>query len=96
LIGFPYAKLPFDFESVVAYERAIIGSVGSSKQDFEAALKLLPELDVEALTAHALPLSRYEEAWAAARERKWLKVVLEVGGELDAKKQTASRQKVAA
>jgi 2-desacetyl-2-hydroxyethyl bacteriochlorophyllide A dehydrogenase len=80
LLGFPYGREPFSFESVVAFDRALIGSVGSSSRDFREALELMPVLDLDAFLGVSLPLSAYEHAWNLVRSKKHLKVMLRVDG----------------
>jgi threonine dehydrogenase-like Zn-dependent dehydrogenase len=78
LLGFPYAEhsFNFSFESLLACDRAIIGSVGSSRRDFLEALRVLPLLDTTAFLRTSFPLSDFEKAFAAARSRSSLKVML--------------------
>jgi threonine dehydrogenase-like Zn-dependent dehydrogenase/glycosyltransferase involved in cell wall biosynthesis len=78
LLGFPYGETTYNFENVVAADRAILGSVGSGPHDFEAAIGVLPELDLSPLTSSVYPLERYEDAWTAHRERTAVKVLLAV------------------
>lgn len=79
LLGFPYGRQEFSFEGVVAYDKTVIGSVGSAAQDFDEAIPLLGRLNLEAFTRHVVPLEDFEAAWDACRARKHLKVILEVG-----------------
>jgi threonine dehydrogenase-like Zn-dependent dehydrogenase len=74
----PYSRRDFNFESVVAYDKTIIGSVGSGSTDFDAALQLLTKLDVKPLLGNVLPLARYHQAWQSFAEKKTLKTILEV------------------
>ena len=78
LVGLPYANQDFSFEEVVAYDKTIIGSVGSSMADFDQALALLPQLDVSQLTEYTLPLEDFQAAWELARGGQRLKVLLRV------------------
>jgi len=78
LLGFPYDERPFAFESLVAADKTLVGSVGSGSADFEAALRLLGRLDVSALATEVFALADYEKAWAAARAKGCLKAVLRV------------------
>jgi 2-desacetyl-2-hydroxyethyl bacteriochlorophyllide A dehydrogenase len=80
LLGLPYASERFTFESVVASDLAIIGSVGSSGRDYREALALLPSLDLDAFLGVTMPLEKYEEAWALVRSREHLKVMLRMEG----------------
>ena len=78
LLGLPYSKRDFNFEAIVGYDKAIIGSVGSSKEDFDEAIKTLSTLDLSPLVEKILPLSHFEQAWELVRMRKHLKVLLQV------------------
>lgn len=78
LLGLPYARKPFNFERVVAYDKAIVGSVGSSARDFRTAIELIDRLDLAPYFEHILPLSRFEDAWAMARSHECFKVLLKV------------------
>lgn len=77
LMGLPYGPTPFSFESVVSFDRAIVGSVGSSGADFEEALRTLPLIDTKPFLQEHLPLHEFEKAWAMARSRSVLKVMLQ-------------------
>lgn len=81
LLGFPYGDLPFNFEQLVAQEKAVVGSVGSAGEDFEWALETLPKLDVSPLTATVLALGEFSRAWEIQRSGKQLKVLLTIWGE---------------
>lgn len=76
LLGLPYADCSFNFESIVAYDRSVVGSVGSSALDFREALQTLPRIDTSALLRKSFPLEDYESALAAARSRSALKTML--------------------
>lgn len=78
LLGLPYSPMEFDFEKLVAYDRTIVGSVGSTAADFDRAIQLLPELDLAPLVNHVMPLERFADAWRACGRRECLKVVLKV------------------
>ncbi len=78
LLGFPYDRREFSFESIVGYDRTIIGSVGSTAEDFKTALGLLEKLDLKAFTSRILPLSEFQTAWKLARAGDPLKVLLKV------------------
>ncbi|MDJ0887825.1 MAG: alcohol dehydrogenase catalytic domain-containing protein [Desulfobacterales bacterium] len=77
LLGLPYAHRNFTFESIVAYDKIIIGSVGSAAKHFERAIELLPHLDTRAFTQKILPLSEFKEAWRIAESQQYLKVIIE-------------------
>ena len=76
LLGLPYGELPFSFEAVAAYDKTVIGSVGSTSEDFEAAIKLLPSLDLDAYFQCDMPLSDFEAAWKKSQSGDVLKVIL--------------------
>ncbi len=77
LMGLPYGAQPFSFESVVSFDRTIVGSVGSSGADFEEALRTLPLIDTAPFLQASLPLAEFEKAWSLARSRSVLKVMLQ-------------------
>lgn len=77
LLGFPYGRISYDFEDIPGNEKVLAGSVGGEAQDFEAALALLPNLDLEALTNMVLPLEEYKRAWELQRTGEHLKILLQ-------------------
>jgi threonine dehydrogenase-like Zn-dependent dehydrogenase/glycosyltransferase involved in cell wall biosynthesis len=79
LLGMPYGENSPSFESVIARDGAVIGSVGSNGQDYKEALALLPRLDTSALAGTPYPLQKFEEALAAARSRQSLQVLFTTG-----------------
>src|SRR5437899_514751 len=80
LLGLPYARRDFSFESIVSYDKTIIGSVGSTAADFDEALRLLPHIDASAFFECIFPFEQFHQAWNIARSGKHLKVVLEING----------------
>lgn len=78
LLGLPYDRRDFSFETIVAYDKSIVGSVGSRAEDFEAAIHLLPQLDVSPYLRCVLPLERFKEGLDHAHQKNHLKVLLEV------------------
>ena len=78
LLGLPYASRPFSFESIAAYDKAVVGSVGSTAADFEAALALLPRLPLAPFLRTRFPLSEFARAWEASKRGDVLKVLLDV------------------
>jgi 2-desacetyl-2-hydroxyethyl bacteriochlorophyllide A dehydrogenase len=78
LLGLPYSSQTFSFESIVAYDRSVIGSVGSTRRDFDEALATLPKIDAEPFMKARYRLEDYEDALATARSRTVLKVMLTV------------------
>jgi 2-desacetyl-2-hydroxyethyl bacteriochlorophyllide A dehydrogenase len=78
LLGLPYGRREFSFETIAAYDKTVVGSVGSAAEDFAAALALLPKLRTDPLLACAVPLAEYSRAWEISRSGKALKVILDV------------------
>ena len=78
LLGLPYAHRKFTFESIVAFDKTVVGSVGSTARDFDDAITLLPQLNTDPFTEKVMPLSDVMEAWELARMRKHLKILLKV------------------
>ncbi len=81
LLGLPYARQEFSFEAIVAYDKTIVGSVGSGAEDFQAAIEILPQLELGLFTEGIFPLREFQRAWDSARE--YLKVLLEVDAGLN-------------
>lgn len=80
LLGLPYGKQPFSFETIAAFDKTVIGSVGSTAADFEAAIRLLPEIDLDPYFRCALPLEDFGAAWDKSKSGEVLKVLLNVAG----------------
>jgi len=78
LLGLPYAHREYTFESIVAYDKMIIGSVGSAAKHFDMAIELLPQIDTDVFTEKILDLSEFRKAWDLARSRQYLKIILKV------------------
>ena len=83
LLGLPYARQEFNFESIVAYDKTIVGSVGSSAEDFRDAIALLSELELQLYTQKIFPLEEFEAAWEVCRSRSHLKAILEIDASLN-------------
>ena len=78
LLGFPYAYHSFSFESIVGFDKTVVGSVGSNGADFEEALATLPLLDTSPFLQAFYPLEEYERAWTDVRSRAHIKVMLRI------------------
>jgi len=78
LLGLPYSDQTFNFETIVAFDRTVIGSVGSSAADFEEALAALPRIETSPFLKCWFPLGEFEKALEAARSKTNLKVMLRV------------------
>ena len=78
LVGLPYAHETFSFESIVAFDRCVVGSVGSTGADFEQALATLPLVDTSPFLGTTYPLDQFERALELVRSRAALKVMLKV------------------
>ncbi len=76
-MGFPYALQPFNFESVVAFDRSVIGTVGSGGTDFDEALRTLPLIDTTPFLQSTFALADFEKALKLVRSRSVLKVMLQ-------------------
>jgi threonine dehydrogenase-like Zn-dependent dehydrogenase len=62
LLGLPYAHRKFTFESIVAFDKIVVGSVGSSAKHFRIAIDLLPQINTQIFTEKILPLAEYAQA----------------------------------
>lgn len=78
LLGLPYAKRAFSFEAIAAYDKTVIGSVGSTARDFDDALARLDSLDLAPYFGCALELKDFQAAWAKSKSGDVLKVFIDV------------------
>ena len=78
LLGLTYSAMNFNFENVVCFDKTIIGSVGSSRQDFLMAIKTYTQLDLSDLTKDVFPLNAYPEAWDQHKKGQVPKAIIEV------------------
>ena len=76
LLGQQYSPMQCNFELLAAGDRCIVGSVGSTRRDFDDALGILPKLDTAPLVRATFPLQDYEKAFAAVRASNALRVLL--------------------
>ena len=82
LLGSPPGATQTTSESAAANDKTVVESAGSGAKEYAEAIKLLPQLDLEALVRCVLPLDRFREGWDYLREGKQLKVLLEVDTQL--------------
>jgi len=78
LLGLPYARRQFTFENIVAYDKMLVGSVGSAAKHFDLAIELLPQINTDVFMEKVLPLSGFKEAWEIARNGEYLKIILKI------------------
>ncbi len=76
LLGQPPVDQVFGVASLLAHDRSIVGSLGSTRRDFDDALALLPSIDARPFLRSAYPLEQFEQAFETARSRVALKVML--------------------
>jgi len=88
LLGLPYAHRNFTFEGIVAYDKIIVGSVGSSAKHFDLAIELLPQIETGAFMEKVLPLSDFKEAWKLTKAGKYLKIILQLNNNMMSKLST--------
>jgi 2-desacetyl-2-hydroxyethyl bacteriochlorophyllide A dehydrogenase len=79
LLGLPYAHRNFTFENIVAFDKMVVGSVGSSSNHFRKAIRLLPQIDTKFFSEKVLDLSEFNKAWELVQSQKYLKVILKAG-----------------
>jgi threonine dehydrogenase-like Zn-dependent dehydrogenase len=78
LLGLPYAHREYTFENIVAYDKMLVGSVGSAAKHFDLAIELLPQIETNVFTQNVLPLSNFKEAWKMTKSGKYLKTILKI------------------
>ena len=78
LLGLSYSRHRLNMEQFISHDKTIVGSMGSSADDFEQAIKLLPELYLEPFIQMVLPLSEFDTGLQMFKNREYLKVLLEI------------------
>jgi 2-desacetyl-2-hydroxyethyl bacteriochlorophyllide A dehydrogenase len=78
LMGLPYSDQTFNFEEIVAFDRSVVGSVGSSGADFREALATLPMIDTTPFLQTTYTLHQFERALEVAQSKLSLKVMLQL------------------
>jgi 2-desacetyl-2-hydroxyethyl bacteriochlorophyllide A dehydrogenase len=78
VLGVPYAHRRFTFQNEFAYDKTLVGSVGSDSKDIEDALVLLAQLELDCFFEHIAPLESFSSIWNSARSGEYLKALLEV------------------
>lgn len=80
LLGLPYSAMNFNFENIVSYDKTVIGSVGSTRDEFAEAVRIYTKLDMDNLTENIFPLEEYETAWHKQRDGQVAKAILSMNG----------------
>lgn len=81
LLDLPYADKQISLEKFLAHDKAVVSSSGSTPKEYEEALALLPQLNVDLLLECVFPMEQFREALQTFEQRRYLKVMLEVAGE---------------
>ena len=84
LLGLPYGERSFSFETVAAYDKTVIGSIGSTAEDFVDAIAMLPKLHLEPYFQCSMALEDFQEAWKQSKTGDVLKVILAIDQQLAA------------
>jgi hypothetical protein len=67
----------------VCTRRREVVSVCDSAEDFQAAIEILPQLELDLFTEGVFPLKGFHRAWDDFRAGEYLKILLEVDGRLN-------------
>ncbi|MBT3905456.1 MAG: hypothetical protein HOF30_07290, partial [Rhodospirillaceae bacterium] len=67
----------FSFENIAAFDKTVTGSVGSTAEDFIAAIELLAKLDLTPYFNCPMALADFESAWRKSQSGDVLKVILD-------------------
>ncbi len=78
LLEVPSAHERFSLQDPVAYDKTLVGSVGSGVAEMEEALGVLPSLELGAYLQDIVPLADFQSALTRARLRDHLKTLLQV------------------
>jgi len=83
LLGLSYARHEFNFGALANHDKTIIGSGGASASEFEEAVRLLPQLNLDAFIQKFFRLEEFEQAWSLFRQRRYLKIQMAIDDLLD-------------
>ncbi|KAF0135202.1 MAG: family 2 glycosyl transferase [Candidatus Saganbacteria bacterium] len=78
LLGLPYAKMEYNFESLVCFDKTLVGSVGSTREDFIEAIRVYERIDLSALTQCIFSFDDYELAWKKHLKGEVIKAIIKV------------------
>jgi len=76
LLASSYDDQTIDVEEVVAHDKAVVGTIGSGREDFIEALAILPSLDLRPLLQRVFPMEEFKNAWSVVRANSDPKVML--------------------
>ncbi len=76
LLDSSYDHQTISVEQVIAHDKAIVGTVGCGREDFEEALVTLQSLDLMPLLQRVFPMEDFRNAWSAFRANSFPKVML--------------------
>ena len=65
-------------ENIVSLDKQIIGTVGSSGNHFEDAIKLAPQLNLESFNKTVFDFDQWESAWEMHRTKNAIKVKIKI------------------
>jgi len=78
LLGLSYGQGSFNFDTVVCFNKTMVGSVGSTRADLFEGVRFLRRLDLTPFLQHIYQLDEYQDAWDVLRQGEVLKVLLKV------------------
>ena len=82
LLGLPYDKKIIDLENIVSSDKKIIGSVGSNTDDFRKAISITKNIDLNCFNNSIYPFCDWKEAWEMHKNKRELKVKLQIKEEI--------------
>mgnify|MGYP003635643915 CR=1 FL=1 len=78
LLGLPYGLAQFSFETIAAFDKTVVGSIGSTGEDFERAIAVLDKLDLEPYFENIVPLKNFEAAWIKYENAGAFKIIFDL------------------
>jgi threonine dehydrogenase-like Zn-dependent dehydrogenase len=79
LMGLPYDNKVINLEEIVSFDKKIIGSVGSTGDDFKAAMKISAEINMNHFNTTTFDFNDWSKAWDLHKTKQKLKVKLKIG-----------------
>jgi len=79
LLGLPYNKKLVDLEKIVSFDKKIIGSVGSTGENFKSAIKISEKINMNHFNESTFEFTEWQKAWEMHKTKNKLKVKLKMG-----------------
>ena len=78
LLGLPYNDVLINIENLVTADKKVIGSVGSSGNEFREAIEMIPHINLNHMDECVYEFTSWKAAWKKHKTKSELKVKLNI------------------